>query len=122
MMGRRPANRKGKVSMTIGDGTTSMVLKGEINVPPTNTHFEEGGPTTAVPKTGHNIPAQFAQWNLGYSKQDPGLFGKAWHALEDQLFDLLDSGKPLTIAAEGKSYVLPTIDAPDWKARFKKYC
>jgi hypothetical protein len=37
-------------------------------------------------------------------------------------FDLLDSGRPLTISAEGKSYVLPAVKVPRWRARFQKIC
>ena len=43
-------------------------------------------------------------------------------ALENRFFDLLDSGHPLTISAEGKSYVLPPINVPRWRARFQKIC
>jgi hypothetical protein len=32
------------------------------------------------------------------------------------------SGRPLTISAEGKSYVLPPVNAPRWRARFQKIC
>jgi hypothetical protein len=35
---------------------------------------------------------------------------------------LLDSGQPLTISADGKSYVLPPINVPRWRARFQKIC
>jgi hypothetical protein len=38
------------------------------------------------------------------------------------MFDLLDSGQPLTISAEGKSYVLPPVNVPGWRARFQKIC
>ena len=33
-------------------------------------------------------------------------------ALENRVLELLDSGRPLTISAEGKSYVLPPVKAP----------
>jgi hypothetical protein len=99
-------DRKGDAAITIDNGKASMTLKGSIDEP------EDG-------KTG---PTKFGQSDLGYSRQDPGLYEKAWHALEDKFFSLIDSGKPLTISAEGKSYVLPPVDAPNWKARFKKIC
>ncbi|NVN87002.1 MAG: hypothetical protein HXX15_13055 [Rhodopseudomonas sp.] len=99
-------DRKGAASITISSAQSSMTLKGEI---------EE-------PEAGETGPARFAQQDLGYRRQDPELYEKAWHKLEDKLFNLLDSGKPLTISAEGKSYVLPPVDAPNWKARFKKIC
>jgi len=64
-----------------------MTFKGEIE-----DGFEDG-----PPKTTH-----FVQWDLGYPRQDPGLYEKKWHQLENRLFDLLDAGLPLTISAEGK--------------------
>ena len=84
-----------------------MTFKGEIE-----DGFEDG-----PPKTTH-----FVQWDLGYPRQDPGLYEKKWHQLENRLFDLLDAGPPLTISAEGKSYVLPAVDAPQWRRRFQKIC
>jgi hypothetical protein len=36
--------------------------------------------------------------------------------------DLLGSGQPLAISAEGKSYVLPPVNVPRWRARFQKIC
>lgn len=30
--------------------------------------------------------------------------------------------QPLTISAEGKSYVLPPVKVPRWRARFQKIC
>jgi hypothetical protein len=94
-------------TIAIGNGRTRMEFPGEINsdfdeVPPNATHF--------------------VQWDLGYRRQDPGLYEKKWHQLENRLFDLLDAGKPLTISAEGKSYVLPAVDAPRWRQRFQKIC
>jgi len=67
-------------------------------------------------------PSPFVQWDLGYPRQGPGLYEKKWHQLENRLFDLLDAGPPLTISAEGKSYVLPAVDAPQWRRRFQKIC
>jgi hypothetical protein len=40
----------------------------------------------------------------------------------ERLLDLLGSGQPLTISAEGKSYVLPPAKVPRWRARFQKIC
>ena len=42
--------------------------------------------------------------------------------LENRVLDLLGSGQPLTISAEGKSYVLPPAKVPRWRARFQKIC
>jgi hypothetical protein len=60
----------------------------------------------------------FNQPDLGH----PELDGDKWGALENRFFDLLDSGRPLTISAEGKSYVLPPVNVPRWRARFQKIC
>jgi len=62
------------------------------------------------------------QADLGYARDDPELYQDKWHALENRVFDLLDSGQPLTISAEGKSYVLPPLNVPRWRARFQKIC
>ena len=43
-----------------------------------------------------------------------------WERAGNRLFDFLDSGHPLTISAEGKSYVLPPVNAPRWRARWLK--
>ena len=64
----------------------------------------------------------FNQADLGYARDDPELYQDKWHALENRVFDFLDSGHPLTISAEGKSYVLPPVNAPRWRARFQKIC
>jgi hypothetical protein len=64
----------------------------------------------------------FDQPDLGYARDDPELYEDKWHALENRVFDLLDSGQPLTISAEGKSYILPPINVPRWRARFQKIC
>jgi hypothetical protein len=96
-----------KATLTMGSGRTRMDFAGEIN-----SDYDELPPNTT----------QFLQWDLGYKRQDPNLYEKKWHELENRLFDLLDSGKPLTISAEGKSYVLPAVDAPRWRQRFQKIC
>jgi hypothetical protein len=94
-------------TITIGNGRTRMGLPGVIN-----NDFDELPPNTT----------QFLQWDLGYSRQSPTLYETKWHQLENRLFDLLDSGKPLTISADGKSYELPAVDAPRWRRRFQKIC
>jgi len=60
----------------------------------------------------------FNQPDLG----EPDLDKDKWQALENRVFDLLDSGQPLTISAEGKSYALPPINVPRWRTRFQKIC
>jgi hypothetical protein len=96
-----------KATIAIANGKQQMSFAGEI----------DSGYDDDPPNTTH-----FVQWDLGYRRQDPNLYEKKWHQLENRLFDLLDSGKPLTISAEGKSYVLPAVDAPRWRERFQKIC
>ena len=43
-------------------------------------------------------------------------------ASSDGRMDGLGSGQPLTVSAEGKSYTLPAVDAPDWKKQFTDRC
>ena len=75
--------------------------------------------------SGYNAPPNttpFAQSDLGYSRQDPALYGKKWHELEARFFDLLDSGQPLTVSAEGRNYILPPVNVLRWRLRFGKIC
>jgi hypothetical protein len=94
-------------TVAIGNGRTTMDFAGEID-----SDFDETPPNTS----------HFVQWDLGYARQDPDLYEHKWHLLETQVFDLLDSGKPLTISAEGKNYTLPAVTAPRWRQRFQKIC
>jgi hypothetical protein len=96
-----------KVSITIANGKTQMDFAGVIYA-----GYEYGPPHTT----------NFDQPDLGYARGDPELYGDKWHALENRVFDLLDSGLPLTISAEGKSYVLPPVKVLRWRARFQKIC
>ena len=96
-----------KVSIAIANGTTTMTFAGEIDA--AQTYAPPGAVT-------------FSQADLGYARSDPDLYEKKWHAFEDKVFAFLDSSHPLTISAEGKSYLLPAIDAADWRARFRKIC
>lgn len=85
----------------------TMELKGEI----------DSGYGDDPPNTTH-----FVQWDLGFRRQDPDLYMKKWQRMKGRLFDLLDAGKPLTVSAEGRSYSLPAINVPGWRARFEKRC
>jgi hypothetical protein len=96
-----------KANITIASAKAHMDFAGEI----------DSGYDDDPPNTTH-----FLQWDLGFARQDPNLYEKKWHQLESRVFDLLDSGKPLTISAEGKNYVLPAINAPRWRLRFHKIC
>ena len=67
------------------------------------------------PNTTH-----FVQWGLGYERQNPGLYVKKWKENKSRLFDFLDSGQPLTVSAEGRSYVLPPIKNSRLEIAFQK--
>jgi hypothetical protein len=103
-----PKKDEEPATIIIANGKTQMRFDGIIE-------YRSAG--VRVPNKMH-----FAQWNLGYKRGDPGLFEKAWRDKEYRLLDFLDSDRTLTVSAEGKSYVLPAIDAPDWKQRFEKIC
>jgi hypothetical protein len=92
-------------SITIANGKTQMDFAGYV-LPPSR----EGNMPTDLPF--------FNQADLGH----PELDEDKWGALENRFFDFLDSGRPLTILAEGKSYVLPPVNVPRWRARWQKIC
>lgn len=91
-------------SITIGNGKTQMDFTGTVF------HNPEVEMPTDRPF--------FNQAQLGH----PELDQDKWRALENRVFDLLDSGRPLTISAEDKSYVLPPVNVPRWRVRFQKIC
>ena len=101
--GAAPKQEQTPASITVANGKTQMDFAGAIYA----------GPDSFPPGTTF-----FNQGNLGY----PDLAADEWRALEHRVFDLLDSGQPLTISAEGKSYVLPPVNAPRWRTRFQKIC
>ena len=96
---------------TIANGKTQMDFAGFTYLLD-GPRFEGWPPNTTM----------FDQADLGYARDDPELYQDKWHALENCVFDFLDSGHPLTISAKGKSYVLPLVNAPRWRARFQKIC
>jgi hypothetical protein len=96
-----------KATITIANANTRMTFKGEIEA------RHEDDPAGAT---------HFAQYDLGYRRQDPNLYGARWKRLEARFLDLLDSGQPLTILAESGRYELPAVNVPDWKKRFKEKC
>jgi hypothetical protein len=102
-----PKKNEEPAAITIANGKTQMRLDGLIEYRFSRVDADK---------------MHFAQWNLGYKRSDPGLFEKEWREKEHRLLDFLDSGQPLTVSAEGKSYVLPAINAPGWKQRFEKIC
>jgi hypothetical protein len=93
-------------SITIANGKTQMDFAG-------NLFLLEADATDWPPHT-----TMFNQGDLGHRE----LEGAKWDALEDAFLEFLDSGRPLTISAEGKSYVLPAVNVPRWRARFRKIC
>ena len=100
--GGAPTQDHTKASITIANGKTQMDFAG----------FTYAGPESFRPNT-----TMFNQPDLGY----PELDEDKWRALENRFLDLLGPG-PLTISAEGKSYVLPPVNVPRWRARFQKIC
>jgi hypothetical protein len=91
-------------SITIANGKTQMDFAGNVF------HNPEVEMPTDLPF--------FNQADLGH----PELDEDKWRALENRVLDLLGSGHLLTISAEGKSYVLPAVKVPRWRARFQKIC
>jgi hypothetical protein len=96
------AKRSGKVTVTISNARGRMKLHGE---------FEE--PDAADQTT-------FVQWDLGFSRQDPRLYGKRWGQIQSRLLDLLEHADPLIISQGPSSYRLPRIDAANWRIAIEK--
>jgi hypothetical protein len=90
-------------TITIAGGKTQMDFAG----------FVDAGSELTPPNV-----KMFDQADLGF----PDLEQDKWRALENRVLELLDSGQPLTISAEGKGYVLPPVKAQRWRARFQKIC
>ena len=82
-------------TVTLANAKKKMTFAGE---------FEEAEDDSAT---------TFLQWDLGYRRQDPALYGKAWKRKRDKLLDLLASG-PITISAGQNSYTIPGAAIPDW--------
>jgi hypothetical protein len=96
--------RSGKATIILATSRTKMRFDGEI---------EEGYDDGLV---------HFVQWDLGIDRRRPDAFGKPFLKRKAQLFDLLSQRLPLTITAEGRSYGLPAVNAPEWRIRFEQYC
>lgn len=95
------AGKEGKASIVLANPKTKMVVDGE---------FQE---------TDEADLTDFVQWDLGFSRQDPKLYGKGWGRIRSKLLDLIASG-PLTVSAENRSYRLPAVKLPKWKAALEK--
>jgi hypothetical protein len=102
-----PKRLGGKANITIANSSTRMTFTGEVE----SAHDDD------PPGTAH-----FVQWDLGFRRQDPDLFGKRWKRLERRFVDLLDSGQPLMISAGGRGYTLPPANAANWKKQFTDIC
>jgi len=98
----KQAGRQG-ATITIDTGKTQMDFAGFVDV----------GSELTPPNR-----AMFDQADLGQSDLEQN----KWRALESRVLDMFSSGRPLTISAEGKSYVLPPVRAPRWRARWQKIC
>lgn len=98
------AARAGKAVLMIGDRRKTMKLVGEFE----GLSGEDDDLTN------------FVQWDLGFSRQDPELFGKRWKRVEKQLLDLMEGASPLTISSKTASYQLPRIDAPGWRGSIER--
>jgi len=109
--GAAPKEDNAPASITIANGKTQMDFAGF-------TYLLDGPGSEGWPPN----TTMFNQADLGYARDDPELYEDKWHALENRVFDFLDSGHPLTISAEGKSYVLPPVNVPRWRVRFQKVC
>jgi hypothetical protein len=101
--GEAPPQDHTEATITIASGKTQMDFAGFTYVAP-----ESFPPNTSM----------FNQPNLGH----PELAEDKLRALENRVLDLLGSGQPLAISAEGKSHVLPPVKAPHWRTRFRKIC
>ena len=99
---RRKRSHQG--SITIANGKTQMDFAG-IRLHDRSREMADRTPVFQPAGLGH-----------------PELDEDKWRALENRVLDLLGSGRPLTISAEGKSYVLPAVKVPRWRARFQKIC
>lgn len=96
------ANKSGKASITISNARSSMALLGEFEEP-------DGDDQTT-----------FVQWDLGFSRQDPELFGKRWERIRSRLLDLIERADPLIISHGRNDYRLPRVDAANWRTALEK--
>lgn len=87
--------------ITIASAGKRMTLAGEFEAEP------EG------------IATSFLQWDLGFRRQDPALYERAWKRRRNLLIELLGSGAPLTISAGGHSYQLQPNSATGWRKAFE---
>lgn len=87
----------GHVSIEIGNARARMTLRGEFEEP-----------------TGDD-QTNFVQWDLGFARQDPDLYGKRWDKVRSRLLELIAQADPLTIASGQQRYEIPRVDVPGWR-------
>jgi hypothetical protein len=95
------AKQEGNATIAISTAKARMSFDGKFEAP-----FDGSG------------AVNFVQWDLGFSRQDPELYGERWNQIKTQLLDMLDSRKPLTISAGAGSYRLPPVDVKNWRSQF----
>lgn len=54
----------------------------------------------------------FVQWDLGFARQDPDLYGSRWKKERSRLLDLIAQADPLTIGNGHERYDIPRVDVP----------
>lgn len=94
--------KSGKASISIGAGHSRMSLIGEFEEP-------NGDDQTT-----------FVQWDLGFSRRDPELFGERWDSVRSRLLSFIEKADPLIISAARSEYRLPRVDAPGWRSAIEK--
>jgi hypothetical protein len=98
------AQTEGAAEITIVTSKGRQNLKGAFEQP---AEVNDPGP--------RNFATTFKQLNLGYPRNDPGLFGPEFNARKGHLLDLIDAQSPITVLAGNQSHQYPAIDvADDW--------
>jgi hypothetical protein len=94
------SKKTGKATITITNSKARMKIDGGFAAP------DEDSAT------------DFLQWDLGFRRQDPELYGRKWNRIKSRLLGLIGSGETLTLSAQGRSYKLPPVNASDWEEPF----
>lgn len=92
----------GNASIDISNARARMTLRGELEEP-----------------TGDDRTT-FVQWDLGFARQDPDLYGSRWKKERSRLLDLIAKADPLTIASGQQRYDIPRVDVPGWRRPIEK--
>jgi hypothetical protein len=91
------ARTRGKASITLANSRHKMTFDGEFQV------------------AAEDSQTNFVQWDLGFRRQDPKLYGKRWNRIKSRLLNLIASGEPLKVSSGKNSYQLPAIITTNWK-------